>query len=116
VGEGIFGAVVLLFPAYYRQFVTLFKKSPGAVVGINAANELINLGGGLGVRFASLLAPVALVSAVSSTTTLFVFVIGVLLTLFFPKFGREDLSARNLWRKGVAAVLVTAGVMLADGQ
>ena len=42
----------------------------GPVVAINGANELINLGGGLGVRFASLFAPVALVSAVSSTTTL----------------------------------------------
>jgi len=116
VGEGIFGAVVILIPAYCRQFVTLFKRSPGAVIGINAANELINLGGGLGVRFASLLAPVALVSAVSSTTTLFVFAIGVLLTMFFPKLGREDLSTGNLLRKGAAAILVTAGVMLADGQ
>ena len=36
----------------------LFRKNPGAVIGVNAANELINLGGGLGVRYASLLAPV----------------------------------------------------------
>ena len=48
--------------------------------------------------------------------TVFGVAFGVLLTLFFPKFGREDLTARNLLRKGVAAVLVTAGVMLADGQ
>jgi len=116
VGEGIFGAGILLIPGYYRQFVRLFKHSPVAVVGVNAANELINLGGGLSVRFASLLAPVALVSAVSSTTTLFVFAFGVLLTLFFPKLGREDLTASNLLRKGAAAVLVTAGVILADGQ
>src|SRR5215471_17463464 len=116
VGQGVFGVSILLIPAYYRQFLALFKQSPGAVIGVNAANELINLGGGLGVRYASLLAPVALVSAVSSTTTLFVFAVGVLLTLFVPKFGREDLSARNLLRKGFAAVLVTLGVLLADGQ
>lgn len=116
VGEGIFGAGVVVIPHYRRQFMMLFRQSPGAIVGINAANELINLGGGLGVRFASLLAPVALVSAVSSTTTLFVFAIGVLLTLFFPRLGSEDLSARHLARKAIAAVLVTAGVLLADGQ
>jgi hypothetical protein len=40
----------------------------------------------------------------------------VVLTLFFPAFGREDLSARNLLRKVLAALLVTAGVMLADGR
>jgi uncharacterized membrane protein len=116
VGEGIFGAGILLIPGYYRQFFDLFRRKPGAVLGINAANELINLGGGLGVRFASLLAPVALVSAVSSTTTLFVFAIGLALTVFFPRLGREDLRAGNLLRKGAAAMLVTAGVILSAGE
>ncbi len=114
VGEAVFGIGILLVPAYRRQFVALFKRSPGAVIGINAANELINLGGGLSVRYASLLAPVALVSAVSSTTTLFVFAFGVLLTVFYPRLGREDLSRANLIRKGASALLVSLGVMLAD--
>ena len=70
------------------------------MIGVNAANELINLGGGLGVRYASLLAPVALVSAISATTTFFVFLFGILLTLFFPRLGREDLSARNVYPEG----------------
>jgi drug/metabolite transporter (DMT)-like permease len=114
VGEALFGAGILCVPSAFREFVTLFKRSPGPVIGINAANELINLGGGLAVRFASLLAPVALVSAMSSTTTLFVFVFGVLLTEFFPKLGREDLSLRNLARKAVSAMLVAGGVLLAN--
>ena len=114
VGEALFGLGIIAVPAYRRQFAALFKKSPGAVIGINAANEVINLGGGLGVRYASLLAPVALVSAVSSTTTLFVFFFGVLLTMFFPRLGRENLSAGNLARKGLAAILVSIGVLLAN--
>jgi len=73
---------------------------------------LINLGGGLSVRFASLLAPVALVSAISSTTTLFVFAFGILLTAFFPKLGHEDLSWRNLAQKGAGAALAAIGVAL----
>ncbi|MDD5179617.1 MAG: hypothetical protein PHY86_05145, partial [Candidatus Gracilibacteria bacterium] len=80
--------------------------------GINAANELINLGGSIGVRYALLLAPVSLVQAVSSTTSLFVFFFGVLLSLFFPKLGRENLSFRNLLQKGLAAVLVVSGILL----
>jgi len=112
VGEGLFGAAILAVPKYRRQFVTLFRKNPGPVIGVNAANELINLGGGLGVRYASLLAPVALVSAVSATTTFFVFLFGILLTLFFPKFGREDLSARNVIQKAVGGILIMAGVAL----
>jgi drug/metabolite transporter (DMT)-like permease len=112
VGEGLFGAAILALPKYRRQFVSLFRRNPGAVIGVNAANELINLGGGLGVRYASLLAPVALVSAISATSTFFVFLFGILLTLFFPRLGREDLSRRNLVRKGIGGLLIMAGVAL----
>ena len=48
VGEGLFGAAILAMPKYRKQFMTLFRQNPGAVIGVNAANELINLGGGLG--------------------------------------------------------------------
>src|ERR1700742_4437886 len=112
VGEGLFGAAILAVPDYRRQFVRLFRQNPGAVMGVNAANELINLGGGLGVRYASLLAPVALVSAISATSTFFVFLFGILLTLFFPRYGREELSARNVFQKAVGGVLIMAGVVL----
>jgi drug/metabolite transporter (DMT)-like permease len=114
MGEGLFGAAILAVPKYRRQFVTLFGANPGAVIGVNAANELINLGGGLGVRYASLLAPVALVSAISATSTFFVFLFGILLTLFLPRFGREDLSRRNLLQKGAGGLLIMAGVVLIE--
>lgn len=115
-GEGLFGLALLCRPGYRRQLIELFRRSPGAVAGINAANELINLGAGLGVRYAALLAPVALVSAISSTTTLFVFAIGILLTVLFPRFGREDLSIRNLVKKGLGALLIAAGVALIESH
>ena len=115
VGEAVFGTGILIVPGQWRKFADLFRRNPGAMLGVNAANELINLGGGLAVRYATLLAPVALVSAVSSTTTLFVFLFGILLTLFLPQYGREDLSPANLIRKGASAALVAAGVFLAQG-
>ena len=116
VGEGLFGAAILAVPGYRQQFARLFRKNPGAVIGVNAANELINLGGGLGVRYASLLAPVALVSAISATSTFFVFLFAILLTLFFPRSGREDLSARNVIQKAVGGLLIMAGVVLIEIQ
>jgi hypothetical protein len=115
VGEGLFGGAILAIPHYRRQFLALFRKHPGPVIGVNAANELINLGGGLGgVRYASLLAPVALVSAISSSATFFVFAFGILLTLFFPRLGHEDLAARNLVQKGAGGLLIMAGVALIE--
>ena len=114
VGEGLFGAGILAVPKYRRQFVQLLRRNPGAVIGVNAANELINLGGGLGVRYASLLAPVGLVSAISATSTFFVFIFGMVLTLFFPGLGREDLSERNVIQKAVGGLLIMAGVVLIE--
>jgi len=112
VGEGIFGVVLLLISSYRRQFMALLRTNTGALLSINASNELINLGGGLGNRYAFLLAPLSLVQAIGSTTTLFVFIFGVVLSAFFPKLGREALSGRDLLQKGLAAVLVATGVAL----
>lgn len=111
-GEAVFGAVMLAIPYYRHEFIGMFRQHPGAVIGINAANELINLGGGLAARWASLLGPVSLVSAIGGTTSLFVFGFGVLISLFAPKFGREDLSRGSLIQKGIAVVLVGVGVTL----
>jgi len=100
VGEGLFGAGILAVPRYRKQFVHLFRRNPGAVIGVNAANELINLGGGLGVRYASLLAPVGLVSAISATSTFFVFLFGILLTLFSPTWDGGFVGAKRSCKSG----------------
>lgn len=111
-GEAIFGIGILCIPKYWKQFKELLKTNTIPLLAVNGSNELINLGGGLGVRFASLLAPVALIGAISSTTTLFVFIFGVLLTIFLPKISHEDISRKNLIQKGIAALLVAIGVIL----
>jgi uncharacterized membrane protein len=112
VGEAIFGAALLMIPSYRRQFIALVRANTAALLSINASNELINLGGGLGNRYALLFAPLSIVQAIGSTTTLFVFAFGIVLSVFFPSFGREDLSGRELVQKGVAAVIVAIGVAL----
>ena len=112
VGEAVFAVGFLSIPAYRAQFIALLKTNTAALLSINASNELINLGGGLGNRYALLFAPLSIVQAIGSTTTLFVFLFGVLLSLVSPRLGRENLSGRELAQKGVAAVLVATGVAL----
>jgi drug/metabolite transporter (DMT)-like permease len=111
-GEAIFGAGFLCIANYRRQFRELLGSNGKALIAINASNELINLGGGLSNRYALLFAPLSIVQAIGSTTTLFVFAIGIALTLMFPNLSREDLSAREIASKGAAAALVAAGVAL----
>jgi uncharacterized membrane protein len=111
-GEALFGAGFLCVGRYRRQFIGLCKSNGTALIALNASNELINLGGGLANRYALIFAPLAIVQAIGSTTTLFVFAFGVLLTLTFPKVSRESLSIRECTQKGLAAILVAVGVAL----
>jgi uncharacterized membrane protein len=112
VGEAIFGAALLLVGSYRRQLAELLHVNAAALLAINGSNELINLGGGLGNRYALMFAPLAIVQAISSTTALFVFVFGVALSVVLPRLARETLSFRDLLQKGAAAVLVGLGVAL----
>jgi len=111
-GEALFGAALLTIASFREAFVELLRSSPGAVLSVNAINEMINLGGSLGTRYALLLAPLSLVQAIGSTTTLFVFTFGIVLSIFFPMLGHEELSHWELVRKGVAAVVVAIGAIL----
>ena len=112
VGEAMFGCALLSIPAYRVQFSTLLRSHTVPLLSINASNELINLGGGLGNRYALMFAPLSLVQAIGSTTTLFVFAFGVLLGLFLPGLSQEQLSGRELVRKSIAAISVAIGVAL----
>src|SRR5262245_36809061 len=115
-GEAIFGAGFLCITHYRTQFFQLLRQNGAALVAINASNELINLGGGLSNRYALIFAPLSIVQAIGSTTTLFVFAIGVGLTLLWPSVSRENLSPREFATKGIAAILVAAGVALVSRQ
>jgi EamA-like transporter family len=98
--------------APFFQAAPLFAYLLGYIFLGEALSPRQLAGGGLGTRYALLLAPLSLVQAVGSTTTLFVFVIGIALSICCPALGRETIARRDLMRKGGSALLVTAGVIL----
>jgi uncharacterized membrane protein len=112
VGEAIFGAALLTIPSYRRQFIALLQANTRALLTISGSNELINLGGSLGSRYALLFAPLSIVQAIGGTTTLFVFAFGVALSALWPRLARETLSLGELLQKGAAALSVAVGVAL----
>ncbi len=116
VGEALFGAGILSFSSERRIFMKLIKTNPKVMLTMNAVNELVNLGGSLAARYALVLAPLALVQAVTSTTPLMVFIFGIAITIFFPRFGRENISKTILLQKSLAAALVVVGAILAGGS
>jgi uncharacterized membrane protein len=114
-GQAIFGGIVLSIAPFRQEFLELSRKNTGPLIAINVMNELINLGGSLGARYALVLAPLSLVQAITSTTALFVFIFGIATTLLFPALGREDLSPSELLKKGLAGVLIGIGAFLVTG-
>jgi drug/metabolite transporter (DMT)-like permease len=116
VGQALFGGILMLIAENRRQFAKMMQSNAGAVLSVNLANELINLGGNLGVRYTLLLAPLGIVQAISSTTSFFVLFFGVLLSLFFPELGREVIGFGSLLQKFISIILVVSGVLLINQQ
>ena len=112
VGQAIFGCALLMFASYRRQLLAVLHANAAAFLAVGGSNELINLAGLLGFRYALLFAPLSIVQAIGSTTTLFVFAFGVGLSVVFPRLARETLSSGELAQKAAAALLVAAGVAL----
>jgi drug/metabolite transporter (DMT)-like permease len=113
IGGGIFGLLLFsLLPLYRVQFIATIQKAKTKVLSINLISELLNIGAKLAANFASLLAPLVLVWVVNGLQPLIVFVYGVILTLFFPMLGKENISKRIVIQKLSAMVVMLIGIYL----
>lgn len=116
IGKIAIGVAFLLFiPTYRKQFLTMVKANKAAVLGLNSLSESLFIVAEGVTQYATLLAPLALVLLVNSFQPLFVMLIGVLLTLLFPRIGRESLTKRSLLQKAVGIGLLGAGAYFLGG-
>ena len=114
-GKFLFGLILFFaITSYRKQFIKLLKTSGKTVISLNVINEIIGLIGEWALILAVLYAPVALVQLVGGLQPLFVLIIGVLITLFLPSFGKESLERKFLVQKIVGIVIITAGVYLLE--
>lgn len=110
LGKVVLGIIFLAFvPVYRNQFLTVLKSNRIGVLSLNSFNETLTiLADGL-VGYASLLAPVALVLLAGAFQPMFVLIIGVFLTVFFPKISQESLLRKHLVQKVSAILLIMIG-------
>lgn len=110
VGKVFIGIVFLLFILPYReQFFLLLKEAKGKILSLNSMNETVTIMADMASQYATLLAPVALVLLVNSFQPLFVFVIGLGLTLFFPHISEEKIQKKYLLQKVFAILIIFIG-------
>ena len=110
VGLASLGAVMLALSApLRRRFVDIFRHMGLSILSLNILNEVLYTIGSLLHSFATLLAPIALVLVVSTLQPLFVFIGGIVLTVFLPHISKEKIGFRFLLHRGVSIAIITVG-------
>lgn len=112
-GSAIFGMILFVsIKSYRKDFLWVLKNNSLSVIFLNFFNEIIFIIAEGVIAYALLLAPVALIMTINSTQPLFVLIIGVVLTLFFPKIFKESLVKRNLIQKVSAIGIIVVGAII----
>lgn len=113
VGLTVFGILILIFAKKMRKdFLEMFAVSRRNILALNVMSEILYIAGAVTNNFAILLAPVALVFVVNSYQPLFVFIVGVLLTLLIPKFVMEKISRKHFTHKLISIIIILIGSYL----
>ncbi|MBR9699017.1 EamA family transporter [Candidatus Woesearchaeota archaeon] len=106
VGQGIVGVVLFAF-----HHPHLLQKAKRGVKHLLLGTTL-NVVGFVFFTFALTAGPAALVAAIGRLDLLFVFLITLLLSLFFPKIIKEKFSKPVLIQKFIAVSMLVIGVIL----
>lgn len=110
VGKVILGSFFLIaIPIYKKQFFAVLKENKVRVLTLNSINETIAIIADAFVGFATLLAPVALVLLAGAFQSVFVLLIGVILTIFLPQVSKESLAKKHIFQKVFAICIIMVG-------
>ncbi|MBO7720631.1 DMT family transporter [Candidatus Saccharibacteria bacterium] len=115
IGKGVGNlAIVYTHPKWRKRFYHVVSKSKYKALRPMFVNAIIGIIASLYYKFALASAPsVALASAISDTSEpILIFFMGLLLTLIWPKFGREKLNKKTVMAHLIATILVVAGVVI----
>ncbi|MBR3139092.1 EamA family transporter [Candidatus Saccharibacteria bacterium] len=115
LGMGISNvAIVICMPKWRKRFTSVTKKYKSKLIVPLSINFIFSVIKSVAYRAGLILAPtVALASAASdSAEPIVIFFLGILLTLIWPKFGREKLDRKSIIVHLIATFLVVLGIVL----
>jgi uncharacterized membrane protein len=112
LSSAVTGFSLFFFSKFRQEFFRIVKQGGVKFLSIGMFSESLGIIGDLSISFATLLAPIALVQVVNGAQPFFIFLFGVLLTWFFPKVAKEDLSRKILMQKILFIAIMFAGTYL----
>lgn len=115
LGSGIADVLLTTFISkWHRRFRTVTKQSHKKVFIPLTINTCIGMVKQFSYRGALVTAPAVAIASVvgDSSEPIVIFFLGLLLTLIWPKFGRENLSKKTVLVHLIATVLVVVGIVL----
>lgn len=114
LGYSIFAVILVISIKSYRQeFLSVLRNNSKNAIILNALNEIINIIGKVSFNLVSLYIPVTLAWIVNGLQPLFIFIYGIILTIFFPKIIKENIKREVLLQKGIAiAIMFVGGIFL----
>lgn len=114
LGFSLIAAFFYFFvPSYRKQFVKVLTHNKMKVIGLNFGNEILAISSKMLLNLAMLVSPVALVIFISEgAQPFFVLLIGILLTTFFPRIGREEIKKESLLQKMTSISVMVIGLYL----
>ncbi len=104
--------ILIFFGKYRRQFVSVIKENSFAVITINTVNEIINIAAKVMSNYATMFIPVVVVNLANGLQPMFVFVIGLIITIFFPFIAKEQISRNHILQRVIAIVILFVGTYL----
>ncbi len=112
IGLVMVAIALLLVPRYRKDFIALASTNGKKIISLNVGSEVLTIVGNILVNYAMILAPVALVLTTSSVQPFIVFVIGIAITVMFPRIAQEKISKKHIFQKVIAICILFVGVIM----
>lgn len=109
------GTIFALIPIFYFNFsdlISTVKEHGKKVVAVISINESINVWGVLFITIATAVGYVTLVNALSSIQPFFVLFFVVILSIFYPKILKEEITKQRIFLKLIAIIIMFTGAIL----
>ena len=103
---------VLAVPKYRKDTFSLWKSLPKKDIGIFLSSETLTLFGVSINSFAVAAGAASIVSVLSSFQSVFVLIMAIFISIWFPKILKEELTSSTIALKIISIILITIGLWM----